>query len=137
MYQSKRKIFIGHANTFHDPSITIIEGNKIYAEAIERHMQCKRAIESERLWYSWRSIKTALSHLEIIPVKDAEIIWGSPWNVCRGKPCVCPSKKNRKPSMSETNVFNYDNRFDLGFCSRANTRFAPTFVLGRNYILVN
>jgi len=82
MYQSsKRKIFIGHANTLHDPSITIIEGNKIYAEAIERHMQCKRAIESERLWYSWRSIKTALSHLEIMPVKDAEIIWGSPWNV--------------------------------------------------------
>ena len=49
-------------------------------------------------------------------------------NECRGK------QKVNAP-MSETNVFNYDNRFDLGFCSRANTRFAPTFVLGRNYLL--
>ena len=44
-------------------------------------------------------------------------------------------QKTGNAPMSETNVFNYDNRFDLGFCSRANTRYAPTFVLGRNYIL--
>ena len=44
-------------------------------------------------------------------------------------------QKTGNAPMSETNVFNYDNRFDIGFCSRANTRFDPTFVLGRNNIL--
>ena len=43
--------------------------------------------------------------------------------------------KTGNAPMSEINVFNYDHRFDLGFCLRANTRFASTFVLGRNYIL--
>ncbi|KPA17405.1 carbamoyl transferase [Candidatus Magnetomorum sp. HK-1] len=76
-----RKIYIGHANSFHDPAIAIIENNAIYAEAIERHTQCKRAMEISRLWYSEKILKTALNNLGIWPVKDADIINISSWDL--------------------------------------------------------
>ena len=37
-------LIIGHANSFHDPSIAIIKGDEIYAEAFERHTQRKISI---------------------------------------------------------------------------------------------
>ncbi len=76
----RRKIIVGHANTFHDPAIVLIEGNQIFAEAIERHSQCKRAIEIPRLWYSWRAVHAALSNLGIKPISNADIVTVSSWD---------------------------------------------------------
>ncbi|MBF0395146.1 MAG: nodulation protein nolNO [Desulfobacterales bacterium] len=75
-----RQIIVGHGNTFHDPAIAICEGNTIFAEGIERHTQCKRAIENTRLWYSWRAINRALSDIGILPLKNAEITNISTWD---------------------------------------------------------
>lgn len=77
---AKRQIIVGHANTFHDPAIAIIEDDKIFAEAIERHTQCKRGLEMPRLWYSWRDIGTALTDLDMKPVANAEVISLSSWD---------------------------------------------------------
>ncbi|HIJ54488.1 MAG TPA: nodulation protein nolNO [Deltaproteobacteria bacterium] len=75
-----RRIYIGHANTFHDPSIAIIEGDQIFAEGIERHIQCKRAWENLRLWYSWRAVRKALNDLGLWPVKDADVVSVTSWD---------------------------------------------------------
>jgi carbamoyltransferase len=81
----KRQLIIGHGNTFHDPAIAIIEGDKVFAEAIERHTQCKKAVEVHRLWYSWRAVKSALSHLGLWPVGDADVLSVSSWEYSRLK----------------------------------------------------
>jgi len=49
-------------------------------------------------------------------------------NECRGEPCVRPRTKTGIEPMPEGERFIYilDHRFDTGFCSRANIRFAPT-----------
>ena len=75
----RRKITIGHANTFHDPSISIIEEDCIYAESIERHVQCKRALSISGIWYSWRAIRNAIEQMGILPVRDADITTLSSW----------------------------------------------------------
>jgi hypothetical protein len=38
--------------------------------------------------------------------------------------------KTENEPMTETNTLDFGHRFGFGFCSRANTRFAPTFALG-------
>ena len=76
-----RQIIVGHANTFHDPAIAILEGDQVYAEGIERHIQCKRAWENLRLWYSWRDIRNALDTLGLWPVKDASVVSVSSWDL--------------------------------------------------------
>jgi hypothetical protein len=51
---------------------------------------------------------------------------------CRGEPCVRPRTKTSIEPMVENiyKSFAFGHRFDTGFCSRANTRFAPTFIFG-------
>jgi carbamoyltransferase len=78
---SRRSIIVGHANTFHDPAIALIHENLIFAEAIERHTQCKRAVEIQRLWYSWRTIREVLSNYGITPIEDTDVTCLSSWNV--------------------------------------------------------
>jgi hypothetical protein len=56
-------------------------------------------------------------------------------NECRGEPCVRPRTKTGIEPKPEGERFIYilDHRFDTGFCSRANTRFAPTFDLDHRF----
>jgi len=75
-----RRIYIGHANTIHDPAVAIVEEDRVFAEGFERHTQCKRAWEIQRLWYSWRAIRSALMHLELWPVKDAHVVSATSWD---------------------------------------------------------
>jgi len=51
---------------------------------------------------------------------------------CRGEPCVRPRTKTSIEPMVENiyKSFAFGHRFDNGFCSRANIRFAPTFIFG-------
>jgi hypothetical protein len=51
---------------------------------------------------------------------------------CRGEPYVRPRTKTSIEPMVENiyKSFAFGHRFDTGFCSRANIRFAPTFIFG-------
>lgn len=44
-----RTYYIGLCNTYHDPALALVnsDGDILYAEASERHLQCKRAINAE------------------------------------------------------------------------------------------
>ena len=75
----RREILVGHANTIHDVAICIMEEDRVYAEALERHMQCKRAWEGH-LYYSKKSILNALSESKISPVEDANVTSLSTWD---------------------------------------------------------
>jgi carbamoyltransferase len=52
---------LGHATTYHDPALAIISGDYVFAEAIERHTQCKRAQSLRAFHYSSRAVRAALS----------------------------------------------------------------------------
>ena len=69
MENKNRQIIVGHANTFHDPAIAIIEGDNIFAEGIERHTQCKGGMDIVMLHYSWRAVLNAIKALRYISSK--------------------------------------------------------------------
>ncbi|MFW6198386.1 MAG: carbamoyltransferase N-terminal domain-containing protein, partial [Acidobacteriota bacterium] len=89
-----RRIIIGHANTWHDPAIAVDASGKLFAEATERPMQCKRGMESSRLWYSWRSLRDFLEETEGLPVEDQPVTAVSSW---RGE---TPSRLLDRPQQS-------------------------------------
>lgn len=74
-----RQIIIGHANTWHDPAIAIGEGDELFAEGLERHTQCKRALDMPRLWYSWRTLRRYFEENGRWPVRDAHVTALSSW----------------------------------------------------------
>lgn len=75
----RRQIVFGHGNTWHDPALAIADGERLFAEAIERHTQCKRGIEMTRPWYSWRAVKEFLGRNGAWPVADADVLAISSW----------------------------------------------------------
>lgn len=77
--KSRRQIIIGHANTWHDPALAVSDGDRMFAESIERHTQCKRGLEMTRPWYSWRAVQAFLSGGGEWPVADADIVAISTW----------------------------------------------------------
>jgi carbamoyltransferase len=73
-------LIIGNANTFHDPAIAIIKNNFIFAEALERESQLKRAICMPFYFYSIKSIKNIIK--EITKKDDPlKIILRTTWNI--------------------------------------------------------
>jgi carbamoyltransferase len=72
-------IIVGHANTFHDPAIAVLAGDVVYAEAFERHLQCKRSIGSVGLFYSTDILHETLTRLGVLPVEKAEIVYRTSW----------------------------------------------------------
>jgi carbamoyltransferase len=76
-----RTVIVGHGSTFHDPAIAVIDGDVIFAEAFERHTQCKRSMNAHGLWYSWRPMLQALTELGVLPVEDAEVVFRTSWNL--------------------------------------------------------
>lgn len=77
---SRRRIVLGHANTWHDPAIAVSEGEFLFAEGLERHTQCKRALDMPRLWYSWRPLRAWMSRMGQWPIDNAEIVSLSSWS---------------------------------------------------------
>jgi carbamoyltransferase len=75
-----RRVFVGHAGSIHDPAVAVIEGDCVFAEALERHTQCKRSWEMSRLWYSARPIRKALDRLGIAPMTDGEVEIANSWS---------------------------------------------------------
>lgn len=78
--EERRRIFIGHANTWHDPALALSEGDRLYAEAIERHTRCKRALEMPKLWYSWRALRAFLEEAGSWPLENADVVSLSSWS---------------------------------------------------------
>ena len=76
---SRRQVILGHGNTWHDPALAVGDGDRVFAESIERHTQCKRGIEMTRPWYSWRAIKAFLSQEGEWPVSEADVVAISTW----------------------------------------------------------
>ena len=76
----RRSILVGHANTWHDPAIALNEGARFFAESVERHTQCKRALESTGLWYSWRSLRRFLASCGEFPLRDADVLALTSWS---------------------------------------------------------
>jgi carbamoyltransferase len=73
-------ILIGHGNTFHDPAVAVIRGDLVYAEALERHLQCKRALTSNGFFYSADILRRALTRLGVLPIEDASVVYRSSWS---------------------------------------------------------
>ncbi len=76
----RRQILIGHANTWHDPAFAVDEGGRFFAEAVERHTQCKRALGSSGLWYSARALRRYLKGLGEWPLRDADVRLLTTWS---------------------------------------------------------
>jgi carbamoyltransferase len=70
---------IGHGNSIHDPAIAFAAGDDLFAEAVERHAQNKRALCTFGLFYSSRAIQSALRHLGVDPAAIRDITLRSSW----------------------------------------------------------
>lgn len=68
-----RQIIVGHANGWHDPAIAVLDGDQLFAEALERHTRCPRAVDMPRLWYSWPPLRSFLLANGPFPVRDASV----------------------------------------------------------------
>jgi carbamoyltransferase len=75
-----RQIAVGHASSYQDPSIAVGEGDRLYAEAIERSTQSKKATALFGVHYSWRSIRDELRRLQILPVENAVVTFIDTWD---------------------------------------------------------
>ncbi|APR86617.1 Putative carbamoyl transferase, NodU family protein [Minicystis rosea] len=73
-------MIVGHANGIHDPAIAFALGDAIYAEALERHLQIKRALCSFGLFYSSRALHRAFRDLEIDTRRLDEIALRTCWS---------------------------------------------------------
>ena len=69
-----RQIIIGHANGWHDPAIAVLDGDQLFAEALERHTRCPRAVDMPRLWYSWPALRSFLLANGTFPVRDYAVV---------------------------------------------------------------
>lgn len=76
----RRSILVGHANTWHDPAVAISEGEHLFAEAVERPTQCKRALEATGLWYAWRSMRRFFTSIGEFPLRDADVLSLMSWS---------------------------------------------------------
>jgi carbamoyltransferase len=76
-----RRVLLGHANSFHDPAICIATDDVLFAEGVERHMQCKRAFEATRLWYSREAVLAAMRRMGLLPLQQADVTCLSTWNI--------------------------------------------------------
>jgi carbamoyltransferase len=70
-----REILIGLASSGHDGAVATIDGERVFAEALERSMQCKRAVETLGMHYATRSLQRFLG-----PCDDATISFRTTWN---------------------------------------------------------
>lgn len=73
-------LLIGHAMTWHDPALAFALEDHIFAEAVERHSQCKRALQVEGVWYSWRALRDALRAAAKGQLKNLGVTSLIPWS---------------------------------------------------------
>jgi carbamoyltransferase len=96
-------IIIGHANSYHDPGIAILWKDKVYAEAFERHTQCKQAIAQLLFEYSWKSFARALKKMGLSTIENVEIVMLSSWDMTDFSKMI-PEQLPVKSLLDETGV---------------------------------
>lgn len=72
-------LIIGHGNSVHDPAVALAAGTALFAEAVERHVQNKRALCTFGLFYSARALQAAVRMLKIDPGSIEEIALRTSW----------------------------------------------------------
>jgi len=73
------KVIFGNGSSYHDPAICILSDEFIFAEGLERHTQCKRAVTSS-LSYSNRAILKAFSDQRVFTDKDTKVTCINSWD---------------------------------------------------------
>jgi carbamoyltransferase len=58
------ELIIGHGNSVHDSAFALVRGDDVWAESVERHTQCKRALGQMGATYSARAMIRALRQFE-------------------------------------------------------------------------
>ena len=66
--------------TWHDPALAFAFGDHLFAEGVERHSQCKRALQVEGVWYSWRALRTALGQIAGDGLDELAVTSLIPWS---------------------------------------------------------
>lgn len=70
---SSATTILGHAVSLHDAALAIIEGDYVYAEGIERHLQCKSAHGFTGFDYSARPVRAALKLAGVKLTRDLTV----------------------------------------------------------------
>jgi carbamoyltransferase len=73
-------LLLGHATTWHDPAFAYALGDRLWAEAVERPSQCKRALQMEGAWYAWRALAAALAEPDGELPNDLAVTSLIPWS---------------------------------------------------------
>lgn len=74
-------LILGHANNIHDPAIALACEDALYAEALERHHQNKRALCSFGLFYSARALQAQIGRLGIDAKRIEHIALRTSWRL--------------------------------------------------------
>lgn len=98
--EQTREILIGHAMTWHDSALALCCGERLFAEAIERHTQCKRALQAGGVWYSSRALQAGLKDLGLWPLEDAAVTSLIPWSTQMRDAPLDASRPSRTPLAS-------------------------------------
>jgi len=72
-------IIVGYANTYHDPAIAIVDGESVFAEAIERSSQNKRARWQAGIGYTPSNFRKALARAGITIDRKVSLHVRSTW----------------------------------------------------------
>lgn len=73
------QVYVGYANSFHDPAIAIAWKQSIYAECLERSYQIKRALWNPGLFYNVPQISYNLRRLNIPVGTRVDICLNTSW----------------------------------------------------------
>ncbi|MBG6082447.1 carbamoyltransferase family protein [Rubrivivax gelatinosus] len=79
MHTKHDNLIVGYGNNFHDPSVALIWGEEIFAEALERSSQTKRGIGSPLLTYAARPVAAHLRRLGLSQGSLREVTLRSSW----------------------------------------------------------
>ena len=97
---ARRELILGHATTWHDPAWAFSFGDHVFAEAVERHAQCKRALQVDGAWYSWRTLNGELKGLIAESDELVDVTSVTPWSTQAVLGGVDLTKAARSPLAS-------------------------------------
>jgi carbamoyltransferase len=99
--QESPALIVGHANSVHDSAIALVFGDCIWAESIERHIQCKRALGAFGAFYVFRSLQRALASLGVNPDRVEDVVLRRGWVVSPAWRAECASALSRNGAESD------------------------------------
>ena len=76
-----KELVVGLADSVHDSALALCSDDGVFAEALERHLQVKRALGCAGLFSSWRPLRTALRRLGIDTAALQRASLRTTWNL--------------------------------------------------------